>query len=212
MMHIQWPEIFKVFSIHILLGFFMVTGIHTNARAQRDTDSLQTDVRAEKEIPVDTSLYREHSARKATLYSMVLPGLGQAYNKKYWKIPIIYGGFTVFYFLIQYNDTEYQLFKEAYYHKLTNEDGNEDPVNEYEAKYDEQTLLNAKNDYRRNRDLNYILSGVWYVLNIIDAAVDAHLFSWEVDSDLSLRVEPDFYTPNMLGQRTGGGVKLTLRF
>ncbi|MCB2220833.1 MAG: hypothetical protein KQI35_10605 [Bacteroidetes bacterium] len=211
-MHIQLPDILKIFSNHVLLGLLIIAGIQSTALAQVDIDSTQTEVAVRKKIPVDTSFYQEHSARRATLYSMVLPGLGQAYNKKYWKIPIIYGGFTVFYFLIQYNDTEYQLFKEAYYHKLTNEDGSEDPVNEYEEKYDEQTLLNAKNDYRRNRDLNYILSGVWYVLNIIDAAVDAHLFSWEVDDDLSLRVEPDLYTPNMLGLRTGGGVKLTLRF
>ncbi len=195
-----------------LLLFILVLTLLGPLSAQQEPDSLGGNSKIKSNIPLDTAFYGQHSARKATIYSMILPGLGQAYNKKYWKIPIIYGGFTVFAFLIQYNNTEYQLFKDAYYHKLVYGEGADDPVNDYEIKYDEQTLLNAKNDYRRNRDLNYILTGVWYALNVIDAAVDAHLFSWDVDEDLSLRVEPDLFQPTMLGQRAGGGVKLTLRF
>lgn len=203
---------FVSLDLKSVLLTMLVFLIFSPLSAQKKSDSLDVKPRLQNNIPVDTSFYGKHSARKATLYSMILPGLGQAYNKKYWKIPIIYGGFTFFAFLIQYNNTEYQLFKDAYYHKLVYGENADDPVNEYEVKYDEQTLLNAKNDYRRNRDLNYILTGVWYALNVIDAAVDAHLFSWDVDEDLSLRVEPDIFQPTMLGQRPGGGVKLTLRF
>lgn len=201
---------FKYISVVFLLALFLIIKIEP-VKGQATIDTVAVEIEADRVIESDSIILYEHSARKATLYSLVLPGLGQAYNKKYWKIPIIYGGFTVFYFLIQYNNTEYQLFKDAYYHKLTYGDEAE-PINEYESRYNLETLLNAKNDYRRNRDLNYILSGVWYALNIIDAAVDAHLFSWDVDEDLSLRVEPDIYTPSMLGQNPGGGVKLTLRF
>ncbi len=210
MAHLQLQVTSKYILPHILTVIVLIIAWQP-LKAQVEVDTVNVEIEADRVIQGDSVYAPEHSARKATLYSMMLPGLGQAYNKKYWKIPIIYGGFTVFYFLIQYNNTEYQLFKEAYYHKLAYGD-EADPVNEYESKYDLQTLLNAKNDYRRNRDLNYILTGVWYALNMIDAAVDAHLFSWNVDEDLSLRVEPDIYMPYAVGQQTGGGVKLTLRF
>ena len=165
-------------------------------------------------VQTDTAItLQKHSPTKATLYSMALPGLGQAYNKKYWKIPIVYAGFGVLYYFIRANDNEYQKFKEAYYHSVQNEDGTEPPVNEYEANYDTEFLLSAKNYYRRNRDLSYILSGLWYLINIADAAVDAHLYTWEVDEDLSLRLEPDIIAPVGLGYGSaGGGVKLTLSF
>ena len=165
-------------------------------------------------VQTDTAItLQKHSPTKATLYSMALPGLGQAYNKKYWKIPIVYAGFGVLYYFIRANDNEYQKFKGAYYHSVQNEDGTEPPVNEYEANYDTEFLLSAKNYYRRNRDLSYILSGLWYLINIADAAVDAHLYTWEVDEDLSLRLEPDIIAPVGLGYGSaGGGVKLTLSF
>ncbi|OQX76797.1 MAG: hypothetical protein B6D61_08230, partial [Bacteroidetes bacterium 4484_249] len=67
------------------------------------------------------------------------------------------------------------------------------------------------NYYRRNRDLTYILTGVWYLLNVVDAAVDAHLFTWEVDENLSLRIEPAVYQP-LYGYRPNGGLKFTMRF
>ncbi|MBN2173400.1 MAG: hypothetical protein JW731_04670 [Bacteroidales bacterium] len=165
-------------------------------------------VKAEKEQP-DSVQYKNHSPHKATIYSLILPGLGQAYNKKYWKIPIVYAGFGVFYYFIDFNDKEYKKFREAYYHSVK-EDGTP-PVNDYEEQYTTDQLLQAKNDYRRNRDLSYILAGVWYALNVIDATVDAHLFTWEVDNNLSLRAEPAFFD-GYLGKNTGGGVKLTLRF
>jgi hypothetical protein len=191
---------------------FMATGI--SGFGQTEEETIQAKSREKKEtVSIDTTHKKVHSPHLATIYSMVLPGLGQAYNKKYWKIPLVYAGFGVFYYLIRYNDKEYQAFSDAYYHSLTNEDNSEPPVNEYESLYDTQTLLNAKNDYRRNRDLNYILAALWYALNVVDATVDAHLFTWEVDDDLSLRVEPDLVKPDFSNYRQmGGGVKLTLRF
>lgn len=173
-------------------------------------DSLQANA---KVVEVDSVSVVEHSPHKATIYSMILPGLGQAYNKKYWKIPIIYAGFGVFYYLIDYNATEYQLWRDAYNHTLLDPDGLEEPVNEYEELYGDNPdfLKSQKNDARRYRDLNWILAGLWYVLNVLDATVDAHLFSWNVDDNLSLRLEPHMYTPS-LNHKPAGGVKLSLRF
>ncbi len=169
--------------------------------------------RTEKGDYPDSLRVRTHSPHKATLYSMILPGLGQAYNRKYWKIPIVYAGFGVFYYLIDYNNTEYKLWREAYYHTLQDPDNEEEPVNDYERFYGDNPdfLRDRKNDARRYRDLNYILAGLWYVLNILDATVDAHLFTWEVDDNLSLRVEPQLQNP--VGYyKPVGGVKFSLRF
>lgn len=154
-----------------------------------------------------------HDPHKASIYSIILPGLGQAYNKKYWKIPIIYAGFGVFYYFIDFNNTEYKAWREAYYHAI-NGDASEPPVNEYEEMYGDRpdVLKDQKDYYRRNRDLTYILSGIWYLLNVVDATVDAHLFSWEVDDQLSLRVEPSLTYPAYGFQPAGGGIRLTLNF
>jgi hypothetical protein len=157
----------------------------------------------------DTVVAKKHSPHMATIYSLILPGLGQAYNKKYWKIPIVYAGFGVFYYFINLNDKEYKKFRSAYYHSVL--DDGTPPVNEYEEQYTTDQLLQAKNDYRRNRDLSYILAGVWYVLNVIDATVDAHMFTWEVDENLSFRAEPAYFD-GYLGKNYGGGIKLTLSF
>jgi hypothetical protein len=175
-----------------------------------EADSVISNAAA---VSVDTVNHSIHSPHKATLYSMLLPGLGQAYNKKYWKIPIIYAGFGVFYYIIRFNDKEYKKWREAYYFAVENPDGSDTPINDYYEKYgyDPNILRDQKDFYRRNRDLTYILTGLWYIINVVDAAVDAHLMTWEVDENLSLRLEPEFYQP-VLGNYTGGGIKLSLHF
>lgn len=188
----------------------VLAGSQLLAQKTRLPDSLQVET---KSIQIDTSQVKPHSAKKATFYSMILPGLGQAYNRKYWKIPIVYAGFGVFYYLIDYNNTQYQEWKAAYTHAVLDPDGNEEPVNDYERLYGDNTdfLRNQKNDARRYRDLNYILAGVWYLLNVVDAAVDAHLFTWEVNDNLSMHMEP--HMESELGSyKPMGGVKLSLRF
>ncbi|MFU8844926.1 MAG: DUF5683 domain-containing protein [Bacteroidales bacterium] len=200
---VQWGKPLIVFIF--LLSSWMAAG-------QNSTDiNLQTENTSER-VQMDTVTKKEHSPHRATIYSMILPGLGQAYNRKYWKIPIVYAGFGTIYYFIQFNNKEYQLFKDAFDHASQNPDGEEPPVNEYEALYDVNFLRSARNYYRRNRDLSYILTGVWYLMNVIDAAVDAHLFTWEVDEDLTLRIEPDIINPAMIGFQPVGGIRFTLRF
>jgi hypothetical protein len=86
-------------------------------------------------------------------------------------------------------------------------------VNDYEAMYGDHPdiMKDQKDYYRRNRDLTYILTGIWYLLNIVDATVDAHLYTWEIDDSLSLKFEPSLIEP-MYGYRPNGGLKLTLNF
>jgi hypothetical protein len=157
-------------------------------------------------ISATDSIMLLHSPKKASIYSAVLPGLGQAYNKKYWKIPVIYAGFAgLGYFVISNND-KYKTYKEAYLHRV---DDDPSTTDDYTDVYTDQDLATLKDFYRRNRDLAIIGMGVWYVLNILDASVDAHMYSFDVSDNLSMHVAPGFqYT----GNNVNAGVSLSLHF
>lgn len=156
------------------------------------------------QIPTD-SLSKIHSPRKASIYSAVLPGAGQAYNKKYWKIPVIYAGFGVLGYFVKTNNDEYKIYKNAYKFRL---DGDESTVDQFVGIYADQDLVTLKNFYRRNRDLSIIGMSVLYILNIIDASVDAHLFHFNVSDDLTLQVEPSL----QYGLNTHPSVALRMKF
>lgn len=153
-----------------------------------------------------------HSPKKASIYSAVLPGLGQAYNKKYWKIPIIYAGFGTLFYFISVNGSEYREFKEAYnivYAGDTAEYFNNAYVVRYNANLDQ--LREGRNYYRRNLELTYILTGVLYILNIIDASVDAHLYDFDISEDLSMRIEPSLSNPPNFAYRPTPGISIKLK-
>lgn len=144
---------------------------------------------------------KKHSPTKATLYSMALPGLGQAYNKKYWKIPIVYAGLgTTIYFII-WNTQYYNEYATAF---DIREAGGTD---KYSGIYSSQNLITLQNYYRNNRDLSVILTVLVYGLNILDANIDAHLYSFDVSDDLSMRIEPA-----VLGRSFYGGLSTGLSF
>ena len=160
---------------------------------------LEVDTTKIKEVPVEAE--EVHSPKKATIYSAVLPGLGQAYNKKYWKIPIIYAGFGTIGYFIGWNNGFYSTYKLAY-SDLTDDDPTTDSYNDLEATqyYDlddptdfnnfKSGLSKQQDYYRRNRDLLIIGMVAFYGLNIIDASVDAHLFDFDISEDLTLNWQP----------------------
>lgn len=152
----------------------------------------------------------KHSAHKATIYSLVLPGLGQAYNKKYWKIPIIYIGFgALTYFAIQ-NNGYYKDYRNAYLWVQT--EGASGVDNQY-TKYNSDQLYSTMNFYQSNRDLSYILMVLLYTINIVDAAVDAHLYDFDVNDELSLKLAPpEIKRPEIMPPTTPTVAALTLTF
>lgn len=123
------------------------------------------------------------SPSKAAFYSAVLPGLGQAYNKKYWKIPIVYAALgTGIYFYID-NNNKYNRYRDAYKRRLAGFSDDEF----IGVVTDTDALIDAQEFYQKNRDLSLLLTVVAYVLNIIDANVDAHLLQFNVNSNLSMQ-------------------------
>lgn len=138
-------------------------------------------------IMMDSAKVNVHSPTKATLMSAIIPGFGQVYNKKYWKVPIIYGGIgTSLYFAFS-NHSEYQRFRNAYLLRI---DNNINTVDEFDGILTPENIRANMDVYRRNRDLSYLIAGLIYVFNIIDATVDAHLFTFPVNDNLSFYFQP----------------------
>jgi hypothetical protein len=123
------------------------------------------------------------SPAKAAFYSAILPGLGQVYNKKYWKVPLVYGALgTALYFYID-SDNKYQQFRDVYKRRI---EGYTDDNLFYLTN---DRLVTGQKFYQRNRDLSaFFVIGI-YILNIVDANVDAHLLQFNVNDKLS--VKPD---------------------
>ena len=143
---------------------------------------------------------------KAALYSAVLPGLGQAYNKKYWKMPILYGGGVVIGFFLDYNNRQYKQYRDGFL-ALSDSDPRTVPFSD---RLDQTDYERATNYWRRNRDLLIISTVLVYILNIVDAHVDAHLGAFRISDDLSLNLDPSFN--QMVMQTNVIGFSLKLKF
>lgn len=137
----------------------------------------------------DSVFVSAHSPNKATFYSAILPGLGQIYNEMYWKVPLIYAGIGSLVYYTNYNNFVYNKYKDAYDIQLRIDKG-EDGLESKYPNYSADNLKRLKDNWRRNRDLCIIGIGIFYVAQIIDADVDAHLFDYDMSEDLSMRVEP----------------------
>jgi hypothetical protein len=162
--------------VPISLLFFLIGTVSLFAQAKKDTVLVVKDTTKYQEIDPLTPA-------KAAFYSAILPGLGQAYNKKYWKIPLVYGAIgTSLYFYID-NNKKYNDYRDAYKRRL--EGYNDD---DYQF-LDDDRLIAGQKFYQRNRDLSALFVVGFYVLNIIDANVDAALIQFNVNERLSVRPE-----------------------
>lgn len=155
------------------------------------SDSAQ--INAVRAIATDTTLkskpekQKRHSPAKAAVFSAVLPGLGQAYNKKYWKIPIVYAGLGGLGFAVYHTASNFNAYRNAYRLQV---DENPLTVGQVNGISDASTLKSYRDYYKRYLDISAICTAVWYTLNIVDAAVDAHLFEWNMRDDLSVSWRP----------------------
>ena len=142
------------------------------------------------------------SPKKAAIYSAILPGTGQVYTKKYWKVPIIYAGILSSAYYINENNKKYNLYKSAAINSINNNSSNQ-IVNGNDYSYSELKIL--KDYYRRNREISYFSFIAVYVLNVVDASVGAHLYHFNVSDDISLNITPFSNFNNQ-------GINLSLNF
>lgn len=137
---------------------------------------------------------QKHSPKRATIYSAVLPGLGQAYNKKYWKIPIVYAGIGTIGYIAIWNGNNYSDYRSAFDYKTGTITEADDEIISIANRYSSDNLITIRDYYRRNMELSWIIMALWYGLNVIDACVDAHFFEYDISDDLTLKVEPILQT------------------
>jgi hypothetical protein len=149
----------------------------------------------------------KHSPRKAALMSTALPGLGQVYNKKYWKVPVIYIGLGALVYSFQSNQSKYVRYRDAYKYRI---DSDPATVDNYIGIYSDDNLANLYKYYHRYRDLSVIGIAAVYLLNIVDASVDAHLYNFDVSDNLTFNVRPTMIQTEPFHYKTG--ISLSVRF
>ena len=163
--------------------------------------------------PQDTTLIKSYAERynprKALLYSAVLPGFGQVYNKKYWKLPLVFGGFYWIWSYVDKNDNYYKIYKEHLYYNLEHNLSAATAINPT-TKQTTANLRRIVDRARRERDFYIILMGGMYLLQVIDAHVDAHLKEFDLNPNLHAKIRPTFSQDMMAGRLAG--VSLRLRF
>lgn len=205
-------------------------------------DSLYTDENLRKieslEAPVDTAMLSMKSdsvmqqspvkqkkrwipdSNKSVWMAMVLPGAGQIYNRKYWKLPIIYGGFVGCAYALTWNTKMYNDYSQAYIDIMSDNPANDsykDFIPSYidiesNKEYYQNLFKNAKDAYRRQRDLSiFAFIGV-YLLSVIDAYVDAELSDFDISKDLSMKLEPTVFNDVYRKRPQGIGLQCNIKF
>lgn len=168
-----------------------------------------------QDLPMQTARIKNgHSPKKATLLALI-PSAGQAYNRKFWKMPIVYAGFTVTTYFAITNDNDYHLYRDAYDYKTGVKTNVSQHAVEEAEKYTNDNLITLRDYYRSNMELSWILTAAWYIIQIIDANVDAHFFYYDIDDNLTLHIEPQWNISQYnktLGYGNNIGLTLKLNF
>ncbi len=192
----------------------LAIGVHTANAQEPDSIAVQinpVDLEDDSAFVAsddDVQFFEEVSTldpNKAAILSAALPGLGQIYNRQYWKVPIIYGAFLGLFHGIRYNHELYSDFTNALIEQRA---GN--PTGTLAANFDESTLTRNRDRFRRDRDFLIILTVAAYLVNVVEAHVAAHLHEFQVNEGLSLNLEPNFETSPLFSRSMG--FSLTLNF
>lgn len=170
--------------------------------AQGQTDSLGRALKNREKKEKQEEAILPKDPKKATLLSAVLPGAGQVYNDKSWKVPILYAGILTDLYFVNYNNRRYVSFRDALF-ALDKKEPNQFPS------LNRAALVRNVDYWRQNRDLTVLLLLGIYALNLVDANVDAHLSGFDISEDLALQVAPQLGT---VSASNSMGVSLTLRF
>ena len=188
----------------LIAGSFLCYSQEQDSIPPLVVDTVQQDVSIE-----EIEMYaNQFIPRRASLYAAILPGAGQIYNKKYWKLPIVYGGFIALGLTVDFYNDLYKGYRADIFRFL--EDGTYVPPNGASL---DQTRTLADNA-RRDRDFWIAMTGVFYLLQIADAHIDAHLKEFELNPNLQISLEPDVTPTYFAGTTTGfnSGLSIKLKF
>jgi len=215
---------------NLLLLFFFLLFLHVGFSQEDEekeveaqpqptaVDSLAQNLEGEgitiQEVTYEKKRINPLAPSKAAFYSAILPGLGQIYNKRYWKVPIVYGAIGTGIYVYSFNNTEYKRARDAFKRRLAgfeddeffdiNGDGSGPDVSD-------EALQDAQEARQRDRDLALVITIAMYALNIIDANVDAHLKQYNVDDNLSMDFKP-YLDLNPVTNQPNYGMALVVKF
>ncbi|WEK38178.1 MAG: DUF5683 domain-containing protein [Candidatus Pseudobacter hemicellulosilyticus] len=172
--------------------------------AAKKEDSINKKLTSLDTLALQDSINKaKHSPRKAAIRSAIMPGLGQIYNKKYWKVPIVYAAVGIPAGLFVYNKNWYDRTRYALSVVANNSYNNADSMARVHTRLKplvdlkaEGSLLNYRNEFRKNMDYSILFTLLFWGLNVVDATVDAHLKDFDVSDDLSLKIKPAIIGPN----------------
>lgn len=165
-----------------------------------------TFIKSDEEVIEIESYSKRFDPRKALLFSAVFPGAGQFYNKKYWKMPIVYGGFGFLIYVANFYHQENLKYRDELFGLMNDpSSGGLSP-----SGLNEDQLRNVVDQSRRERDFFIIMNGLWYILQMVDAQVDAHLKEFDINPKMQVRIEPMIENSAMTGRNSG--IALKIRF
>ncbi len=174
--------------------------------AQQPTDTIIVE---SSTLPTaNAQLVKKHNPKVAITLSATLPGAGQIYNKKWWKVPIIYAGLSVSSYFIYDFSVQTKLYQNEYKYRIN---GEMDKINPKFDIYTDENILALKNYYRRNMEISIAAIAIIYILNVVDAAVDAHLFYFDISEDLSFSIQP-YLAPDQISPTLNKGLSFAIKF
>ena len=186
---------------------FLVASIAHGQQVLGERDTVAIDAvdvpQVEQATPI-SSYAQRFNPRKALLYAAVPPGSGQVYNKKYWKLPIVYGGFFGGIYLVSFYQEQHARFRKDLFELIN------DPTATNPNGFTQDQLRSLIDKARRERDYFFVLTGLWYILQMVDAHVDAHLKEFDLNPKLKVSIEPHMERNNMLGR--SNGMSLIIKF
>lgn len=178
----------------ILFFLFMLHDTKVFAQKKEDTLLLRGNTRADTSgknlLALDTAISKKHNPKIATLRSAILPGWGQVYNRKYWKIPIIYGALGVTAGVFFYNLKTYKLLRKAVALRSDTILSNDNQVDPQFLNLSTESIREYRNEFRQNIDYSVLFFLIFWGLNVVDATVDAHLKAFDVSPNISMKVRP----------------------
>ncbi|HUH33340.1 MAG TPA: DUF5683 domain-containing protein [Daejeonella sp.] len=191
----------------LLISIFIFTASALTAQ-ERDSVVLKQDtlIKTAKPAPAKSPpafkskerLELEKMPRRAAIRSAIIPGWGQLTNRRWWKLPLVYGGLVGIALVYDFNQTNYKTFLTEAQNREYNTQHPKDPqkptIVEYQ-RYPTSGIITIKDGYRRNRDLTILAGAAFYTVTIIDAYVDAKFFRFDITDELALKVKPAFQQP-----------------
>lgn len=185
---------------------FQVACESLQAQAPVQNNLTKADIKKAKDSS-DLKEIKKFNPRTATFRSAIVPGLGQIYNKKYWKLPLVYGALGTTAGIYFYNVKNYRLLKQAYIYLTDNDSTNNGLVDPTFRNLSVNSIRSYRNSFRQNVDYSVLFFIFFWGLNIVDATVDAHLKLFDVNDNLSLQLKPG-YSP--LSNTTGISLVLNI--